>query len=859
MSEVSSKMSDLHWLLQNSRIVIIVREIYAVDNLEPAPDAFGRRPYYEKRRYASNGAVIIESEQLIKSSTLAVEGPSNETPVLERLAPDTSDRLLAGGNTSNGGNACGIRIQGNGSVRMEGRNSFGVSGSKNSTGIAVDDSGRVEMTATSDTSLDVNGQGNVYGMRTRDIGAARMEGRSDIVVSGSQNATGIAVENSSRVKMTPTSDTRIRVNGQDRRPLGTFRKLWLMWLGCGEKGIDLSKDVVVVESEAKVLPTLLMASTSHLKCLTRTHISDIFSSELAGEDRSVDVGTVGRATNSVVLEEQSTWICGRSQLRVLLLVWKKDGHEPQAGVVIGGRLSRVEFGLRSQELSISLFLQVRPARSITPAHNLRNTCVDVDYETSHSQCPLMKDDRRMAMMESQLGYQEATHIIYYRLYTKDGPLESNSLIYSNDHFISRIVSSSVRPPHTAASLMRYLCKMEGLALQKCILFQSLSELTALENSIHLPLRGTTGPGASDLDPMALVVDKCPTERRSQVTSGVETQELFEREQRYVYYRVYDDDGEIVSKRSFDENNPSLGRVNTLSVPPPHTVSSLKNHIVISEGLFGHNVKLFEDEGNESAMNDSDALTLLSETFPGCIEDRPIAITYESGTENGSADNDDPNEIQIRELKEALAQIKREFEEANLTHARELDEVREAWKQAEEAHKREINWARLVNMHATWRQTPLGDWLNYPLPRSSADFRSFRWLIKYYLPVYPPDAQQSTKFSTFALEGGSRACRISIYNSTVQFKGKNAKIDIAGFHESYGIVMKGGSKVDMEFGNKKAPLSRRRRKRNDRFLRARMHRIGIPELPVRLDYSTLPLNSESMPMRDVNLSLVVDIQ
>lgn len=49
-------------------------------------------------------------------------------------------------------------------------------------------------------------------------------------------------------------------------------------------------------------------------------------------------------------------------------------------------------------------------------------------------------------------------------------------------------------------------------------------------------------------------------------------------------------------------------------------------------------------------------------------------------------------------------------------------------------------------------------------------------------------------------GGSRACRISIYNSTVQFKGKNAKIDIAGFHESYGIVMKGGSKVDMEFGS-----------------------------------------------------------
>jgi len=102
----------------------------------------------------------------------------------------------------------------------------------------------------------------------------------------------------------------------------------------------------------------------------------------------------------------------------------------------------------------------------------------------------------------------------------------------------------------------------------------------------------------------------------------------------VYYRVYDDDGEIVSKTSFNENNPSLGRVNTLSVPPPHTASSLKNCIIKSEDVSGHNVQLFEDEGSGSAMNDSDALNLLSNIFPGFTEDRPMAITYESGTKNG---------------------------------------------------------------------------------------------------------------------------------------------------------------------------------------------------------------------------------
>ena len=102
----------------------------------------------------------------------------------------------------------------------------------------------------------------------------------------------------------------------------------------------------------------------------------------------------------------------------------------------------------------------------------------------------------------------------------------------------------------------------------------------------------------------------------------------------MYYRVYDDDGGAVSKTSFAKNNPSLGRVNTLSVPPPHTVSSLKNCIIKSEDIVGHDVQLFADEGSESAMDDSDALTLLSDTFPGFIENRPVAITYELGSKTG---------------------------------------------------------------------------------------------------------------------------------------------------------------------------------------------------------------------------------
>ena len=66
-------------------------------------------------------------------------------------------------------------------------------------------------------------------------------------------------------------------------------------------------------------------------------------------------------------------------------------------------------------------------------------------------------------------------------------------------------------------------------------------------------------------------------------------------------------------------------------------------------------------------------------------------------------NEDPNEIQTRELKEALAQIKNEFDEANRTHARELAEAREGWKKAEETLARELaevreGWEKAKETH-----------------------------------------------------------------------------------------------------------------------------------------------------------------
>ena len=125
--------------------------------------------------------------------------------------------------------------------------------------------------------------------------------------------------------------------------------------------------------------------------------------------------------------------------------------------------------------------------------------------------------------------------VYYRLYTKEGSLESKNPIFSNDCSISRISSKSVRPPYTAASLKRYICKIEGVeGPEKVALYLSLSEKKPVDDSARLALKGSSGPGSSEVDPVVLVVDKGAVEKRPKSASNAGTSELpaWKTEQRY---------------------------------------------------------------------------------------------------------------------------------------------------------------------------------------------------------------------------------------------------------------------------------------------------------------------------------------
>ena len=82
--------------------------------------------------------------------------------------------------------------------------------------------------------------------------------------------------------------------------------------------------------------------------------------------------------------------------------------------------------------------------------------------------------------------------------------------------------------------MKYLVKIEGLEHRKGALYRSLSDSTALDDSTHLLFRGTPGPGTSDVDPVALIVNTRAAEKRSQASSSIELRKSLEQDHEQHY-------------------------------------------------------------------------------------------------------------------------------------------------------------------------------------------------------------------------------------------------------------------------------------------------------------------------------------
>jgi hypothetical protein len=107
------------------------------------------------------------------------------------------------------------------------------------------------------------------------------------------------------------------------------------------------------------------------------------------------------------------------------------------------------------------------------------------------------------------------YLVYYRVYKPSGAIWSKRPADSNRPSIGRITVDSVPPPHTAASIMRYISTTEQLGNSAASqLFISTFNESPIGEEHVLILTGNH-PGSTPEDPMAFVA--LPLTKRMQVT------------------------------------------------------------------------------------------------------------------------------------------------------------------------------------------------------------------------------------------------------------------------------------------------------------------------------------------------------
>lgn len=219
--------------------------------------------------------------------------------------------------------------------------------------------------------------------------------------------------------------------------------------------------------------------------------------------------------------------------------------------------------------------------------------------------------------------------LHYRVYyVNDGGIATNN---PNE---SRILTKSVVPPHTVTSLKNYLCHIEGVleSAESC-LFASLSDKKAMNEAAQISLLGSSGPGVSALDPVALVVhsDRSVVVKQKNPLKVPHVQSS----PNYVYYRLYSTKEEIPSKMAFKKGDSSMGRFDPLAIAPPHTVASVKACLLKMEGissLSSATSQLFAVLNSEAPMRDKTRLRFLKHPYPGCAGDNPMAFVVDAPQE-----------------------------------------------------------------------------------------------------------------------------------------------------------------------------------------------------------------------------------
>jgi hypothetical protein len=124
-------------------------------------------------------------------------------------------------------------------------------------------------------------------------------------------------------------------------------------------------------------------------------------------------------------------------------------------------------------------------------------------------------------LSSILGLNSGVASVYYRVYTEDGAIPSKHPLDSNNPYVARIEAHLVTPPHTVASIKRYLSKVEKLG-DRCTtrLYTSASSATPAEDGEHVAILTGTGPGSTPEQPLALVRVEDSDSKKANRQSGL---------------------------------------------------------------------------------------------------------------------------------------------------------------------------------------------------------------------------------------------------------------------------------------------------------------------------------------------------
>ena len=140
--------------------------------------------------------------------------------------------------------------------------------------------------------------------------------------------------------------------------------------------------------------------------------------------------------------------------------------------------------------------------------------------------------------------------MYYQLYANDCEIPSKVAFDHDEPSIGRIRADCVSPPHSPASIKRYISRVEGRpALLHADLFVDTSCDTPLTEG-HISILHTDGPGQSPDQPMAIV----QAEVQAEVTSIPDGRYIIKNRASDMYWGAYYyNDGKVYFYQTTLEN------------------------------------------------------------------------------------------------------------------------------------------------------------------------------------------------------------------------------------------------------------------------------------------------------------------